>query len=368
MSYINNKKSKANLLLHFEKACFYVGEFIKGNIEINTNTSAIINEIIIEISSVEEWKLKDGEKEKQDFIKKKLVTYKLNLKDLKIFKIIDDNVIIPIGISFVPFNFRFSDNNNPCFEFPKSNNRAFLRYYFSATLNSPNLNGTSSCTLCLLSRPIIDYEKKLSLSIRQNIKKWKLFEEGDTILTVSFPDNNFKYDSICKLDIEVDNINGKIPTKEYKVTFKRTINFKNKKGEIKHKDIKKIVRDRINAEVKPGHKQTFIYNLSFKEKNLQKHYNYKNQLNPYNIDIEKINFFMPTIKGQLITCEYIIKISLYFDSFVDKNHRPRIKIPIYLVHQLPIDNQLEIQEQIEFENALKMSRIEIDNKHNNIYI
>ena len=79
---------------------------------------------------------------------------------------------MPIGISFIPFNFRFSDNNNPCFVFPKSNNRAFLRYYFSATLNSPNLNGTSSCTLCLLSRPIIDYEKKLSLSIRQNIKKW----------------------------------------------------------------------------------------------------------------------------------------------------------------------------------------------------
>ena len=80
------------------------------------------------------------------------------------------------------------------------------------------------------------------MSIRQNIKKWKLFEEGDTFLIVSFPDNNFKYDSICKLDIEVDNINGKIPTKEYKVTFKRTINFKNKKGEIKHKDIKKIVK------------------------------------------------------------------------------------------------------------------------------
>ena len=109
--------------------------------------------------------IKRRRKRKTRFYKKKLVTYKLNLKDLKIFKIINDNVIIPIGISFVPFNFRFSDNNNPCFEFPKSNNRAFLRYYFSASLNSPNLNGTSSCTLCLLSRPIIYYEKKLSLSI-----------------------------------------------------------------------------------------------------------------------------------------------------------------------------------------------------------
>jgi hypothetical protein len=75
---------------------------------------------------------------------------------------------------------------------------------------------------------------------------------------------------------------------------------------------------------------------------------------------------MPSINGQIITCEYEIKVSLYFNCFVDYNHRPRVIIPIYIVHQLPIDYQLEIQEQIDFENALKKSKMEEeDNKYFN---
>lgn len=82
--------------------------------------------------------------------------------------------------------------------------------------------------------------------------------------------------------------------------------------------------------------------------------------------MNKINYFMPSINGQIISCEYEIKVSLYFDCFVDYNHRPRVIIPIYLVHQLPIDYQLEIQEQIDFENALKKSKMEEeDNKYFN---
>ena len=195
------------------------------------------------------------------------------------------------------------------------------------------------------------------MTIKQTIKKWKLFGEGDTILSVSFPENNFKYDSICKLKIEIDNTNGKIITKEFKVTLIREIIYKNKNGDIKFKDSKKLVRESIKSEVKPGQKKNFEYQFSFQEKNVTKIYNYNSVFNPYKIDIDKINFFMPTIKGTLINCDYKIKISLYFESFVDKNHRPRIVFPVYLVHQLPIDYQLEIQKQIDFEKALKESKI-----------
>ena len=54
--YINNQ-SKANILIHFDKSCFYLGEFIKGNIEINTNSSALIKDIIIEIFLKEDWRI-----------------------------------------------------------------------------------------------------------------------------------------------------------------------------------------------------------------------------------------------------------------------------------------------------------------------
>ena len=86
------------------------------------------------------------------------------------------------------------------------------------------------------------------------------------------------------------------------------------------------------------------------------------QTNPYNIKMDKVNFFMPTINGNIISCDYGIKISLYFNCFVAYDDRPRLVLPIYLVHQLPYDYQLEIQEQIDYENALQKSMFEKDNK------
>ena len=343
----HKKKPKANILIHFEKSFFYVGEYIKGNIEINTSSNAIIKDITIEILIAEDWKIKEGDKNKTCSNKKRVLFHNLNIKSLNVFKSIDeDNSILPIGLTFIPFDIRFPEKNISCFEFPSQEKRASIRYTFIATINSTHISGSTSVPICFLSGPVIETEKKLSITVKQTIKKWKLFGEGDTEMKISFPENNYKYDSICKLKIEIDNTKGKIATKEYKVTLIRTIIFKNEEGEIKHTECNKIVRETVKAEVKPGQKNEFEYQLSFLEKNLKKIYNYNVQLNPYNVDIEKVNFYMPTIQGLLITCNYVIKICLYFDSFVDKNHRPRAQLPVYIVHQLPADYQLEKQEEM----------------------
>ena len=42
---------------------------------------------------------------------------------------------------------------------------------------------------------------------------------------------------------------------------------------------------------------------------------------------------MPTLDGDVIKCEYEIKVSLYFENFVDKSHRPRLIFPISLCHE-----------------------------------
>ena len=357
MKPYNNKKTKANLYIHFEKMCFYVGEYIKGNLEINNNSRSLIKDIIIEIYITEDWKFKDGIK--SDSNKNRIKNYKLNLIDKGILEVKDEeNLILPIGITLIPFNFRFSENNTPCFEYPSTDVRCFIRYSFVAYIDSFNTTGYGSSPLFLLSRPVMEVEKNLNLSCTQSIKKWKFLGEGNTTLKVSIPENNYKYDSECKMNIEIDNSRGKISTKEFKVTLLRTLTFKNKKGEIVHKESKKIKRQIVKIIAKPGEIKFCTHNLTFIEDNLKSIYNYKNQANPYNASIEKINFFMPTVKGNFIICDYNIKISLYFESFVDKNHRPRVNFPIYLVHQLPVDYQLEIQEQIEMANALKLSKRE----------
>lgn len=325
MNSYNNQKLKENIMIHYDKPYFFVGEIVKGNIEINASSSSLIKDISIEIFLLEEWRIKEREKDKIDSCKKRVTIYNLNLKSLNILRQIDqDNLLLPMGITFIPFNLLFSEENIPCFEYPRPENRAFIRYILTVSIISTNIDGIGSVPLCLLSRPIIEFDKKLSMSVKQTIKKWKLLGVGDTILTVSLPENNFKYDSICKLKIEIDNTNGKIATKEFKVTVIREIKFKNEKDIIKFKDNKKLVRENIKAEVKPGEKSNFEYQFGFQEKDLKKIYNYNSVFNPYILNIEKINFFMPTVKGSRISCDYKVKICLYFESFVDKNHRPKL--------------------------------------------
>ena len=353
MSY---KQENAEMQVYFNKSFFFVGEFIVGNIEINIKSNTLIYGITIEIFLTENWKIKDGENANSENIVKKIVVYNIDLKRINCLKKVDNNnFLLTSGISFIPFNFRFSEENIPSFEYPLPNKRAFARYTFRVNINSSYLSGSRSYFLGLISRPIINDE--LSKSIKQGIKKWKLFDKGETILKISLKENNYKYDSNCTVNIDIDNTKGKTDTKEYKIKLYRKIKLKNKNGDVKFEDETLIINEVVKAVVPTGKKDIFEYNFNFKEKDTEKKFNYTNEINPYNADMTKINFFMPSINGQIISCEYEIKVTLYFSCFVDYNHRPRLAIPVYLVHQLPIDYQLEIQEQIDFENALKISQI-----------
>ena len=358
---MSDKKPKANIVLHFSKGSYLPGEFIKGNIEISTNITTTIQGILIEIFQIEDWK--NGNEDK-NFIKRKIVSFNLNLKNNKNLKFIDNNIIFPEGITFLPFNFRFSENTCPCFEHPHPEYRSFIRYSFCASILSSTINGTINYPLCLLSRTVIDPdhdpEKEFSDSINQHIIKWKIFDVGRTMLKASIPQYNFKYDSTCKLSIVIDNTYGKMATKEYKVGLRRILYFKDKKGDVKCRYKKQMVRQKVPAVVGAGQKKEYTFDLILKETDLNTKYNYNLTLNPYNIPIEKINYFMPSVNGNIIKCEYNIKVSVYYESFVDKSHRPRVRLPLYIVHQLPNDNILEPQDSVEFKNKIK------NNKNNNI--
>ena len=353
---MEEKKFNKKIKIYFTKTYFYLGEYIKGNIEIITEKVSIVSEILIEIFVIESWKVKEktDEEPKKMNNKKRIVKFLPYLYKIKNFKITDAGLILPKGKNLIPFDFRFSEENNPVFEYPLPSKRAYIRYQFTATVETSLGKYNSSLFLCLISRPIINEDKILSKSVNMRIKKWKIFGKGETIFKVMLPENNFKYDSKCKVTIDIDNTKLKANTKEYRIKFIRKIIFKDNMGNTKYTDECFIIRDSKPAVVNMGQTGQFEYELTFKEKNIYR-YNYTDELNPYNNQLENINFFMPTVHGTIISCDYEIKVTLYFDCFVAYADRPRIILPIYLVHQSPMDYQLEIQEQIEYENALQKS-------------
>ena len=160
---------------------------------------------------IESWKVKEKEDEEPKKMnnKKKIVKYLPYLNKIKNFKITDSGLVLPIGKNLIPFDFRFSEEFNPIFEYPLPSKRAYIRYQFCVYVETSNGNYNSSFFLCLISRPIINIDKILTKSISMHIKKWKMFDKGETILTVTIPENNFKYDSTCKVTIDIDNTKGK---------------------------------------------------------------------------------------------------------------------------------------------------------------
>ena len=127
-----------------------------------------------------------------------------------------------------------------------------------------------------------------------------MFHEGETTLKISIPDDNFIYGSICKLIIDINNINGKKETQKCKITLIRRIKFKNNKGEVKYEEETKIIKKKIQTIVNAGIQKTFEYNLLIKEENIK-----KNNIN--NKENDEMNFLMPTTHGKTVSCDYEIK-------------------------------------------------------------
>ena len=71
---------------------------------------------------------------------------------------------------------------------------------------------------------------------------------------------------------------------------------------------------------------------------------YSGYIQPYNKDNKSNIELIPSVDGIIIKCEYYLKVTLYFESFVSKDKRPRIILPIYMVHKLDNNNILNEKE------------------------
>ena len=371
-------KQNLNLKLLFAKPAFFVGEFIKGTLLLETEKPSIIEKIIIEINMVQEWKIEANPPMK--FVQNMCLFY-LDLDSCKTLQKMQNSYIMPGGKNSIPFNFKLVKEAFPCFEYPLVDKYGFLRYHFNVKIFSCHFNKLIwNHYLCLLSRPIININNQLlTQTIGKNIKKLGLMDMGSALLTVTIPDNNFKISSQINVKIIVDNINGKEPTKETKVKFIRIVNFYGARNDVKFTEEKIIFETKVRTAVLPGRKESFECLIYLKEKDLTKYFYDKGNMNPYGFNISNINYYMPTIFSKIFCCQYELRASLQynFNSFVADNDRPRLKFPIYIVHQTVLEQQNEIQRQIELDKTKSNNDIKInnnqqknlnyENKNNNYY-
>ena len=348
-------KQILDLKLYFAKPQFYIGDFIKGTLLLESQRPSIIEKIIFEILAVENWTL---EGTPPSTWSETICSFNLDLNNGKSLQKIQGCYMMPGGKNKIPFNFKINRQLFPSFEFPLQDKFSYLRYHFNIKIYSSSfVKLVWNHYLCLLSRPIINLQKEiLTQTIQKNIKKWGLVGIGATKLTVSIPENNYKVNTEIKVTIVVDNTQGKEVAKEAKVKLIRTIEFYGTKNEVKYKDEIALYDIVLKTPVNPGRSETFKCSVPLVEKDLKRYIYGKLNPNPYDLKTNDILSYMPSIRGKVFSCKYELKVTLYFNTFVSKNDRPRAIFPIYLIHQTVREYQTEIQRQIE-QDMIKQDQI-----------
>ena len=333
-------------------SAFFADDFIEGQVELTSSVQIIINDINLVLNSMEYWTTFSKEMNTNINEKNDTALVSVNLDVKRKLNINTNLVALKPGTFNFGFKFKVPKIPEASFEFPSQEGKAYLRYYLAANIISPYIKGNTSTYIIIKKRQSIEMNKQVSFTTENSIHKWGLFGGGKTKMQITSINgtDNFKFGEKINFDINIDNKNGKINTNECKVVMNRTVVFKTKLSEKKKTITDELISKKIKTETLPGESKNFSCNLSL-EKIENKNFDIKGASIPYT-NIADINYFLPTIKTLLLECTYTLKFTLYFDSFVKHNDRPRIIMELIICHQSMDEYRAEMDRKIQMSNNM----------------
>ena len=335
--------------LTLDKKNYFPGETIKGTVYLNPEKPVFIEDILISFNIFENWYvLTSGQTQFNNQI---IAAFYIGIKKMLGYKANDTNIYLEKLKYTFPFTYKLPEYINPSFEYPTDKYRAFLRYNLSAKIISKDYPGITSEYIVIQAIPKNDLDNLNKESTSSSIKKWGLFSKGNSIVKAFYPTKNYKFGDTIPITINVDNTNSKLKLTECKIDLIRKISFKDKENltdKYTHED--KLIKKVFKSEVKKKEKQNFEFKIPLLELN-SKSYTYNNYKQPYNNSPSCCIESIPSVDGGILKCEYYLKITAYYDSFVTKAERPRIILPVYMVHK--VDGNIVVMNQQESEDLRK---------------
>ena len=329
---------KRNFYIVQDKLQFYPGETINGNIYYIPNMNGYIEDIEMTFKLVEFWNcpLESFPSEANNQI---ISQFNLNLT--KIYNIQKNGLLYLQNNNTYkfPYKFQLPSYLNPSFEFPTQKYRAYLRYILEAKIKSSQLFGNTSTYVVVqaIQNKNLSIYDQLNVEKSLSIKKWGLIDSGSTILKASYPSKNYTFTDTIPLNINIDNSKSKLKVIECKIDFIRTITFRDKvnlTNKKVHKD--KLIIKKLKWQVLKHEIKNFQYNLYLGDLYFV-NLTYDGYIQPYNFKKFSNIDLIPSLDSGIIKCEYSIKITVYYDKFVTKEKRPRIFLPLNMVHK-KLDN------------------------------
>lgn len=354
-SVIQQTMYKNQLTIQLNKFDYFKGDYVEGKIVLNNMGSLILNDIHLNLYLVERWNYQDSERIESEFNHPMLLTVKIGIQ--KIVKIESDIINLNPGVFNLPFKFKLPDYLQPCFEYPKNNQKGFLRYILEAKIISPYVKGFSRSYLFIKSRPLI-LNCPLSYSSATNVHKWGMFDQGSTILKVSYLTSNYQIRGQIPITVEINNTRGKLQVRNVNCKIIRRVQFKKVNLAVTRYTLQTIILNKVfDVNVPPNtQSQVYNYNIELTDSTLA-NFNYIGALNPYP-SLGDLLYAMPTTDGAAIKCDYYLLVSLSFSSYVTQSYIPKVCIPFTITHQLQSDYNLEQQEEKDMKQAIEASLLD----------
>lgn len=355
-SYINQRPFRILLT----KQGFFENESITGEICIEPEQTIILSDVIIRLKMQEKWEYQVS-KNHREYERNSQILMESTLNIGSILGISTDMKSLVPGQYHFPFTFPVINQIQPTFEY---SSYIYVRFTVQAEAISSNIKLNAE-TLIIIKRGPSVLMSPLSFTSNINVHTWGLFDQGSTLLQVSYPKNNYIFGEIVPLNINVDNTKGKKNVIEIKVNFKRLVTLKRKTGKKMHTIKVKVYEKRYTFPVNSGMtNQTAITFPLTIPNNSFPYYGFSE--NPYSNNTNYSDF-IPTIESVIISCQYYIKVSCYFDGFVTGGYRPAVNMPIVISHQVMNIQGPIVNNQKEMNQAIPIINQPLSNNPNEIY-
>ena len=350
------------IIITTTKVDYFRDEYVEGNITLNNQLPLVLNDINLTLYLLESWTYQEpNEQSYGELNNQPLLCVKIGIRN--ILKIDSELVNLSAGQFNFPFRFKLPNYLQPCFEYPYEGKRAFLRYSLEAKFISPYTQGSTSIYLIVKAKPKV-LNTPLSYSSAINVHKWGLLDQGTTILKASYTTNNFKINESVSLKVDINNLRGKLKVTQCDVSVIRNVGFRRKGSDIiKYKNEITTFQNVYSVCVEPMSQKTYIYLIELKDRN-KNIYQYYKTVNPYP-NLVDVTYFMPSMDGVIIKCDYSILVTLYFNSYVTNNYLPKVTLPISLTHQTQDEYNLVKQEEEDLQKAIEASKLDMKNEQFN---
>jgi hypothetical protein len=321
-----------------EKLEYFPNEILKGVIKIYPKSPTKIKDIEMSFMINEDWKYDDSEGNCQNNNNINIFSFNIGVCS---FLQKPENTLIDLEKEkeyCFPFEKQLPDYLLPSFEFVGKYCKAFLRYIFRAKVITENNPEFCNMFLNIQAIPKENVKDDLNIKSSLRVKKWGLFNKGNTDLKVNYITKNYKITDTIPLEVEIDNTNSKMKVVKTKIYLYRKVTLKNKLFVDYYSLNEKITEKKNKILVNKKEKKKFNFVLDL---NTIKYDNMNIKDFPYHK--KQIKDLLPSLDGNIITCEYSLLVKIKYEHKIEDT--PQISLPIYIVHKLSDDHLEKAKEE-----------------------